>query len=933
MIHSNFRAISVLGLATGLCLGVVGSPGGIALAQPAPEQAAQPRVQDPQAGNTSAPATSRGLKEFLSGLLDAIRENDSARVSAAIDTDRMFAEIERQQIASTPTPGEKTAFRIALKMTVPGGLLEEGTASGWRDFRVHRPGKLDEAGTTVLVHMLNKDGRPAGLVQFWLACDAPGAWKIYDWQEASSIFKTSSLAGMTVAAFREEPSATKAQKLFAAAKEASQGDMAAAERTVLELVNEPLPPALDGPRWLLYAQIKFSQKEPGKALECLDQAVKYDPDMIALPKIKALIYADLRNPARSLACANEAREALGEDPEVDALLGNALAQLNRQEEAKAAFRRGLDADPDVVANLIGLASVLPAGQKGEIATRFGKCSDPAATLPAVAEALANAGDHEALETVTAGAARLGVEAALLDDCRARAAWLKGQTDEAVKLTEAAINHAGTDEARRFYADRLLDIRLAAGHSVEAYLESGEPEHAFTHMARRLSEAEQADALLALAQAHVKRLSMNADGYFYEGRALLLKQRYEEAAKVLAKGMSLTKPGTQHESFRTNLVLALYKSGRGQEAYRDVAPQRATLAELAGLYLSDRQPQQLLELLAAHRKNDPGDARVNAWEAQARMLLADHAGAARVLKTAIAGTSAPARTRTLVTKLLDAHLAAKTPAAGYVEAPDPAFAFRYLCERLVAERDVAGLNAVIKAHRAKSPGDVLLHVYAGQAYMLAGDYRAAEQEFIRGQEQATSPTMAAGLINDRLRARCHMGEALKTYNGASDKAIAYRLLVPLLVEMGRGDDLAAIVKTHRGVAPAEPSLGLWEAESRWMAHDYQGTVDVLLRDRDAILADSDLVSRYDDRLVRSLVRLKKFPAAAEAAKASTERDGDPWFEAVVAVCSGSVDRSRPLVERCVERGYTLADFDGDADLAAVFKSGEFHSLRDTLPASR
>ena len=181
------------------------------------------------------------------------------------------------------------------------------------------------------------------------------------------------------------------------------------------------------------------------------------------------------------------------------------------------------------------------------------------------------------------------------------------------------------------------------------------------------------------------------------------------------------------------------------------------------------------------------------------------------------------------------------------------------------RRLAGLNAVIEAHRAKSPRDPRLFYYSGQAHMLAKDYRAADKDFAAGLEQSTNRTSAARLLNNRLRARCLMGEALKAYRESEDKALTYRLLGPLLIEQKQTDDLAALVKAYRGVAPKEPTLGLWEAESHWLADDYHGAVAVLGRERDAILADPDNAALYEDRLVRSLVRLKKFDAAEKAAK--------------------------------------------------------------------
>jgi len=925
----NFRAITVLGLATGLFLGLSGLPHGVAVAQQAPKQAARPRVQVPPARNTAAPATSRGLNEFLSGLLDAIRENDSEAVSARIDADAMFAEIERQKIVSVPTPGDKTALRVALRMVVGDGLLKEGAASGWKNCRVHRLGTDLTPPLVVNVQMLNKEGRVVGLVQFRLTRDRDGAWKIFDWQEASSIFRTSTTVAVAVSAFREDPGSPRQQRLIAAARAASEGDMAAAERTVLELVNDPLPPALDAARWLLYAQIKFRQGEPDKSLECLDQAVKYDPTMLALPKIKALIYAELKNPARSLEFANQALAELGHDAELYNLAGNALAQLGRPDEAAAAYRKGLDDDPNLVSNLAGLAAVLPAGKKEEVAARLARCADPAEAFPVLAEALIAAEDHLTLDRLTSGPAKPTADESLLDYYRAKAASLKGDPDRAIKLLQVAAAGAGTDESKRFYTDQLLDTQLEAGRSLGAYQESAEPEHAFTYLASKLSEAQNADALLPLAQAHLKRMPASPDGFFYEGRALVLKEKYDEAAKSFAGGIGLVKSDPQRESFRGNLVLALYKAGKGLAAAREIGPQSATLDQLAGLCLGDQQAKPLVELAAICRAADPNDARPDVWEAQAGMILKDYAAAAKTLKTAIARSDNAARKQAMVGALLDANLAAKTPVQGYADAPDPSYSFAYLCERLVNDGDAAGLSAVIDAHRARAPKDPRLDFYAGQAHMLTKDYRAADQDFARALAVATNRVAAARLLDNRLRARCKLGEALQSYQEVADKPLLYRMLVPILIELNQPDDLAALVQAHRGIAPKEPTLGLWEAESKWLAHDYNGVVDVLGRDRDAILSDAANASHYEDRLVRSLVRLKKYSDAARAAKESTDRDGDPWFEAVVAVAAGDVGRAGPLLDQCAARGYTLAEFDADADIAPSLKTPAFRELRQKI----
>ncbi len=96
----------------------------------------------------------------------------------------MLVEIERRRIATVATPGEETAPRVALKMVVGDGLLKEGADAGWKDFRVHRAGTDLASAASIVVHVVSKEVRVVRQVQFWLARDPNGDWKIFDWQEA-----------------------------------------------------------------------------------------------------------------------------------------------------------------------------------------------------------------------------------------------------------------------------------------------------------------------------------------------------------------------------------------------------------------------------------------------------------------------------------------------------------------------------------------------------------------------------------------------------------------------------------------------------------------------------------------------------------------------------------------------------------------------------
>jgi len=169
---AGIRNIAVFGLAFGLCLDFSGSPGTAAEYEQAVEQVAQnapllahgqPAREQTVSDRGDKPPTGKELKELFSGLLDGIRENDSEAVSARIDSDRMLNEIERQRIVSVPTPSEKTALRVALKMVVGNSLMKEGADGGWKDFRLHRVGTESAATTSIYVHVVSKEGRVVGL--------------------------------------------------------------------------------------------------------------------------------------------------------------------------------------------------------------------------------------------------------------------------------------------------------------------------------------------------------------------------------------------------------------------------------------------------------------------------------------------------------------------------------------------------------------------------------------------------------------------------------------------------------------------------------------------------------------------------------------------------------------------------------------------------
>ena len=73
-------------------------------------------------------------------------------------------------------------------------------------------------------------------------------------------------------------------------------------------------------------------------------------------------------------------------------------------------------------------------------------------------------------------------------------------------------------------------------------------------------------------------------------------------------------------------------------------------------------------------------------------------------------------------------------------------------------------------------------------------------------------------------------------------------------------------------------------------------------------------------------------ARAVAEASTARDGDPYYELLVAAMRGDAEAARPILLRCLGLSYTAEALLEDEDLGPALASPELASLRPLLTRS-
>jgi len=885
---------------------------------------------------TDAKPDASGVKKLFGMLLMAVDEETVASTAALIDVDQMLLEVQRQGILPGMSPDQKATFFADQKRRMPEKLYEQGRARRWQRCRLQHA-EFNAAGDKALVvvrvfgpEAADGKGPPAELIQFWLISKDDGWW-IYDWRDMESVCRASTSTAIELYLGRDCESAEQTRILLAAARAASARDYHTAEdllRTV-EWVVYPSP--LKALWWLLAAQVEYGQGDPAATLKCLDKAARHDPDLLADDIMRSAAHNALGNHAKALSFAQETLAELGDDARIYCRVGDALAGLKRSDEAAAAYRKGLECEPNSVENLVGLGNVLPAGQRSEVGDRFVESGDPSGQFAVLADSFVDAGNIEALEALVTRHAKVAPDQMITDYYRCKTLLLKEDYTAAAELIRTLLARVSKDDSPYLLVDEYLDAMLAAKKPLEAYEQAPDLPYAARYLARALFYAEDIDNLVKLAEAHKKRFPNDLAVRGHVGKAHMMQKRYLDAEKVFAECMKKSQGTAISEAFRRYRVEAMFRMGRGLEAFEKSKPKVATFDQLARLFAAGGQAAELRKLIAEHRKTAPNSVPLLMWEAVAARIEGDNAVAARLLESALPRVEDKELRPLLVQGFLDASLLAKRPVEAYQKAPDPKSTFDYLADALASAGDAKNLKQLMELHRKGHPEDLQLEFYGGHLHLLDKQYGQAEKVFADGMAKAEDPAIQEAFRSMRVDARLEMGEWLSAYREIGPHRATYDQLSRHFAAEEEPDPLVELAAAHRKNAPEDPTIGLWEAEVQWLRGNYQKVVDICCGQRESILSDPDNLGRFEDRLIRSLVRIGRLDEAMEEAKVSSARDGDVWFEAVVHAVAGRTAETSESLAVCAGRGYEPADFYDDPELGPALRSTEFAHLRQKYPA--
>jgi tetratricopeptide (TPR) repeat protein len=440
-------------------------------------------------------------------------------------------------------------------------------------------------------------------------------------------------------------------------------------------------------------------------------------------------------------------------------------------------------------------------------------------------------------------------------------------------------------------------------------------------------------------------------------ALLALNRKDEAADAFRKGLA-------EFPHSASLVIGLGRTlpaGKRAELVDHVArlkPAVDGFNTVASAWIGDRDAELLEAAVAGVRKASAGvdasEPNVPYYAAIALGFRKEHAKAAEALASLLNRAKTPEDRKVYLDEYLSAAAEAYGPVKAYAAAPegDRRVAFRTLLARVFPRTDApAGVPPdprpeLIAAHAKNDAADPWLNFQIGQDHVLAGRLDKAEAAYAKAASAGPSKDDADSLRFARVSARYQAGRGPSALAELDPKPEVFSQLAALYAGDSDADGLEGLIAAYRATRVGDPNLPLWEAEVHWLRADYSGAVSVLTNRRREILAGELNRRRFEDRLIRSLVRLKDAARARQELALTKIKAEVSLLPAVVAAAEGRVAaveesivayfdlaevRDKPAeLERRLEE---IDDLYGDDDLGPLLRRRDWPRCGPSIPSRR
>jgi predicted Zn-dependent protease len=753
------------------------------------------------------------LKPLFVALGNAFRAGDRDEIGARFDPERVAEELTAFPGLPLRTTREKRDAVQELRRGLADALLPMAKTLQWTKAEIRDARRLGDFEVVAVVRHTHPDGSVRG--RRWWLTRQHGEYKVYDleWVDRGQRFST------MLASLVEEKNGklTEVGQGMVTLREAADAvilreDADNADRKLREVARVGLPPVGEALRFLVTAEVRLRQSRFQEALDGVEQARAFQPDMPVLDLLKGTVLNKLGHWDEALKLLEAYRDLLGEDGTVCQQIGVSLRGLQRFPEAAVAHRKALDFQPKNGTAFLGLLrSLAEVDDPDDLERRFSKLDNFRANFDVFADDCEHRQLTDLLEPLAPVMHKIDPEYApaayYLSLFRVR----EGQAAEAVSLFKDALAHEPEARKKEHYTQGFLKAMAAARRFADAYRAVPDARPAFRFLAAEAKKTYHTEELRQLVTAHGRKHADDPLLPWYQAELYVRDGRYALAEKTFAAALANRPDEATLKDFRASRVEARYYTGEALSAHRDVGPREETFVQLAGLCLQDDTDAGLQALLDQHARTDPESIDLLRFRSRLRIRQDRLAEGVALFKAVLARRLSDQKRKEVVADFLNDALEAGKALDGYRAAPEAAHAFRFLAGELRAEERDDELRKLIEAHRAAQPADPWLALYQAELHLDAKAWARAAELLREGMKKA-DPEVRPRLHWKYVYAMYRADRGMEAYAEAGARGETFTQLVNLLAADKKGADLEALIRAHRPHAGDE-DMDYYEARAR------------------------------------------------------------------------------------------------------------------------
>lgn len=412
--------------------------------------------------------------------------------------------------------------------------------------------------------------------------------------------------------------------------------------------------------------------------------------------------------------------------------------------------------------------------------------------------------------------------------------------------------------------------------------------------------------------------------------------FEQAAELILKAQQAEQDEELKSTYLWEYIGSMVDLGKIVEAYESLEDRNEAFQSLAEWIDLDEDDsltarQNMQSLIEAHRQTHPDDPWLHYYTAVLREAEQRYEEASAALQEA-ARTDDEDLLSMVEYRRVDVLLAVDRAQEAYESAENPDETFRQIAGYYQRNEKPEELRELIETHKSAFPDNPWLNYYRGVAYLLEEKFDEAEAIFER-----ESQSSEVEYVQNSSRSSLHdsMFEskgAVEAYRQQNLSEEVFQRYANRLFYDDNFDELKALVHLHELHHPEDVNLLSWKVDELWRAKDYAAIVHNYSEMHPAEEGPSRpwQYEGLEDQVLRSFLRLNRFPEAIAYADSRFQEDGQVDNLLIAHLAAGNLDEAREAFKLHNDSTWSLSAIYSDEDVGERLHSEEFRSLREQFP---